>query len=100
MTGPYTFRRFEIQGALDQWDTPPGHWCSWRGLEKTAAGDIPRLFVVLCCPECKQHSTLPHQIFASGGVNPSVVCPHPPCTFHTMPVMLEGWDQGERESQE
>lgn len=99
MTGPYTFKRFAIIDTLDQWNTPPGHWCAWRGVEKAPGGDIPRVFVIIRCPECKQVGHLPHAIDAEGRVTPSVVCPHEGCAFHTMPVTLEGWDFGVRESQ-
>lgn len=97
MTGAYTFKRFTPTGERDHWDTPPGHWCAWRGGVQRAGGVVePRLFVIINCPECKLYGTLPHRIDPQGGVHPSIVCPHPPCQFHTIPNTLEGWEFGER----
>ena len=47
--------------------------------------------VVLDCPSCGHLFCLPdHNINAVGSVSPSVVCPHPGCTFHEF-VQLQGW---------
>jgi len=98
MTGAYSFKRFVPPEGDDHWSTPPGYWCGWNGGEIIKAGEppIPRLFVLLTCPVCKKWATLPHHVDAKGLVHPSVVCPHPPCPMHLMPVTLEGWDFGER----
>lgn len=99
MTGPYTFKRFDVTDTLDHWDTPAGHWHGWRGKEIARGGEIDRLFVVICCPVCKKLGNLRHAVSAKGRVTPSVGCPHKPCPMHLIPVDLEGWDFGDRKKQ-
>lgn len=56
--------------------------------------------VSLICPDCGKSSTLwcpvgGHGIAEDGTIDPSVVCPFEPCTFHEW-VKLEGWTFGAR----
>ncbi len=97
MTGAYTFKRFESQDGKARWNAPKGHWCAWYGsVMKTGARKHPQLFVLICCPLCGSHGTLPHRIDFAGGVYPSVMCIKKECKFHTKPTTLEDWDFGER----
>lgn len=61
--------------------------------------DVDWRYVAIICPLCRiastvRHLTRPekshHTIADDGTVNPSVVCPHTPCTFHEY-VRLDGW---------
>lgn len=102
MTGAYTFKQFVPGDGQDHWDTLPGFWCAWRGGLVGSGGVVfPKVFVLICCPECGTRGMLPHRIDPSGGVHPSIVCTGPDlkpgtCPFHTMPNTLDGWDLGER----
>ncbi len=52
---------------------------------------------VVECPSCgllNLGDAAPHGVRSDGTVYESVVCCHPPCTFHEY-VRLEGWDRGE-----
>lgn len=50
-----------------------------------------RRIVQLACPGCGKTARLAdHLIATDGTVAPSVVCPHPPCTFHEV-IQLDGW---------
>lgn len=48
---------------------------------------------IVCCPQCTKLMTIGrnHQVKPDGSVRPSLVCPHPPCTFHAF-VHLENWN--------
>lgn len=62
----------------------PGTW--WPVVDARAERRTASIF----CPECKRGAHLNHDIAADGTVTPSVVCPHPGCTWHVM-VKLAGW---------
>lgn len=47
------------------------------------------------CPSCGNPASLVgHTIARDGRVEPSLICPHPPCEFHEW-VTLIGWNRRE-----
>jgi len=48
----------------------------------------------ICCPGCHRVSMVGrnHTTADAGVVQPSYVCPFPPCTFHQM-IVLDDWDR-------
>lgn len=66
---------------------PKGKW------KKAAIPKFP-LWASLVCPGCGLDVGVgknTHTIGADGTINPSMVCPHAPCTFHQY-IRLEGWE--------
>lgn len=93
MEGPYAFKHFTGTFEAGDWEViPRGHWA------RLETGSV-----FVCCPQCGKVARLPHQVFASGGVTPSLVCPFttkemvdPPCTMHLSPVYLLDWTFGDK----
>lgn len=50
-----------------------------------------RGWCIVCCPDCGRLITVGHNhtVHADGAVLPSLVCPHPPCMFHTFVRLLD-----------
>lgn len=46
----------------------------------------------VCCPECGRVAMIGanHKVLEDGTVQPSDVCPFPPCTFHQF-IKLDDW---------
>ena len=68
-------------GAM--WEPDP---LSWRGLRDTDG----RRSATMTCRNGHGAALTDHEIAANGDVSPSVVCPHPGCTFHAW-VTLVKW---------
>lgn len=79
----YEFQKRESMrsGVLGGW------W--WRDPNEQKMDDRPYT-VVICCPKCCRSGALDHTIHPDGRVEPSVVCPFPPCAFHEY-VRLVDW---------
>lgn len=67
----------------------PGRWRRWK--HPVFPGPVHHDTAGLQCPTCGRLFCLAnHAIAADGSVSPSVVCPHPGCSFHEF-VRLLGW---------
>lgn len=63
----------------------------WRPVR--LADESYRASARVWCPECGAEAGLhDHTIADDGTVEPSVICPHPGCSFHEM-VKLDGWQE-------
>lgn len=75
-TQPGTYRR-----VRDYW----ADHCTKKGIANTYWAEI-------CCPGCGKVALLGsnHTVTDDGTVQPSDVCPFPPCTFHEF-IQLDDW---------
>ena len=75
-TEPGTYRR-----VFDYW----AEHCARKGRANTYWAEI-------CCPGCSKVALLGsnHTVAPDGTVQPSDVCPFPPCTFHEF-IQLDDW---------
>ena len=75
-TEPGTYRRI-----YDYWID----YCASKGRANTYWAEI-------CCPGCHKVALLGsnHTVASDGTVQPSDVCPFPPCTFHEF-ISLDDW---------
>lgn len=61
---------------------------TWRQLD-----DQGKRSASINCPQCGRGGTLTdHEIAPDGTITPSVVCPHPGCSYHDM-GKLDGWQE-------
>lgn len=73
--------------------TPPGTWSAAVEPVWDPGTKEPRIVktAICVCPACdRPFSLVNHRISEQGRPSPSVVCPHPGCSYHEM-VVLEGW---------